>query len=54
MRRAGTLALKRALLCWLSGRAKANPLRGPDGTPIAPAEVISLEARKAARPDHLK
>ncbi|WP_299851225.1 DUF6151 family protein [uncultured Roseovarius sp.] len=53
MRRVGTLALKRAFLAWLSGRSKANPLRGPDGAPIAPVEVISLEARKAARPDHL-
>ena len=43
----------RAALAWFSGRAKISPLRQPDGTPIAPVEVITLEARKAAKPDHL-
>ena len=54
MRLAGVLALKRAILAWLGGRARRSPLRRPDGMPIAPVEVISLEARKAALPDHLK
>ena len=54
MRWAGTLALKRATIAWLSGRSRRSPLRRPDGTPIAPVEVITLEARKEALPDHLK
>ena len=53
MPRVGLLALKRALLVWMSGRARINPLRRSDGRPIAPVTVISLDARKAARPDHL-
>ena len=54
MRWAGTLALKRAAIAWLSGRSRRSPLRRPDGMPIAPVEVITLEARKEALPDHLK
>lgn len=54
MRWAGFLALKRAAIAWLGGRSGRSPLRQPDGIPIAPVEVISLEARKAALPDHLK
>lgn len=54
MRWVGSLALKRALVCWLSGRATKNPLRRPDGTAVAPVEVISLDAREAALPDHLR
>lgn len=53
MRRAGLLALKRAGLTWLSGRGRLSPLRRADGTAIAPVEVITLEARRAAMPDHL-
>ena len=54
MRWAGTLALKRAAIAYLGGRARHSPLRRPEGTPIAPVEVITLDARKAALPDHLK
>ncbi|MEO3415710.1 DUF6151 family protein [Roseovarius sp. CAU 1744] len=54
MRRAGALALKRAVISWLGGGSRRSPLRQPDGTPIAPVDVISLEMRKAALPDHLK
>lgn len=54
MRWAGVLALKRAAVTWLSGRGKHSPLRRADGTPIAPVDVITLAARKAALPDHLR
>lgn len=43
----------RAARAWLGGRAKNSPLRQSDGAPIAPVEVITLETRKAAKPDHL-
>ncbi|MFK7940886.1 MAG: DUF6151 family protein [Roseovarius sp.] len=52
-KRAGAAVLRRMFLALVSGRAKHNPLRGPDGAPIAPIEVISRETRAAARPDHL-
>jgi len=51
--RAGFNVLQRMLATWLSGRAKDNPLRGADGGPIAPVEVISKAARRAATPEHL-
>ncbi len=51
---AGTRIFLRALLAWTSGRGRRSPLRNSDGAPIAPVEVIALETRKAARPDHLK
>lgn len=51
---AGARIVFRALACWLSGRARSSPLMAGDGGPIAPVEVITLGARKAARPDHLK
>lgn len=47
-------ALSRAILASVTGRGRKSPLRQSDGSPIAPVEVITLEARKAALPDHLK
>ncbi|WP_338548783.1 DUF6151 family protein [Roseovarius phycicola] len=47
-------ALSRAVLARMTGRGRKSPLRQSDGAPIAPVEVITLETRKAARPDHLK
>ena len=40
----------RMLTALTSGRARATPLRGPDGGAIAPVRVISAEERAAARP----
>lgn len=54
MYRVGFLVLKRACLAWLSGRGRKNPLIATGGAPIAPVEVITLDQRKAALPDHLK
>lgn len=54
MRLAGTRMLTRAITAWLSGRAAKSPLKQPDGAPIAPVEVSTLAARKAARPSHLR
>jgi hypothetical protein len=54
IKRAGAAVLRRMALVLMSGRAKLSPLRQPDGAPIAPVEVITREARRAARPDHLR
>lgn len=54
VKRAGAAVLRRMVLAFLSGRARFSPLRQQDGTPIAPVEVISRDARRAARPDHLR
>ena len=51
--RAGFLVLQRMFSTWLSGRAKDNPLRQNDGTPIAQIEVITKAQRKSALPPHL-
>lgn len=50
---AAGLAVVRRMLGAVLRRAP-SPLRGSDGAPIAPVRVISLEARKAAQPDHLR
>jgi len=51
---AGLRVLTRMAGAWVSGRARQSPLLGPDGAPIAPVTVISLEARQAALPAHLR
>lgn len=53
-KRAGVSLMRRMALAFISGRARLSPLRHADGTPIAPVDVITREARQAARPEHLR
>lgn len=48
------MAVRRGIAACLTGRIRRNPLRQPDGSPIAPVEVISLARRKASLPEHLR
>jgi len=46
--------LQRMALAWGSGRHRQNPLLRDGGEPIAPVNVLSLEARQASVPKHLQ
>lgn len=48
--RTGGQLVMRMIAAALSGRARHNPLRAPDGTPIAPVRVVDRATREAARP----
>jgi hypothetical protein len=47
---AGMRVLQRAFAAFASGRSRTHPLRGPDGTALAPIRVLSRTERTAARP----
>ncbi len=47
---AGFAVLSRMIVTGLSGRGRLNPLRTPEGDPIAAIRVLTLEERRAAQP----
>lgn len=47
---AGAAVLRRMIAGLVSGRAAQSPLREPDGAPVAPIRVLSLEERRGACP----
>lgn len=48
--RTGMAIAGRMLGAWVRGKAGRNPLRTPEGGPIAPIRILTPEERRAARP----